>query len=56
MARYDLSDAEWRVIEPLLPQKSRGVATRFDRHDANYLASVKLAALRIWMRFNEPVT
>ncbi len=54
MARYDLSDAEWRVIEPLLPQKSRGVA-RVDRHDANYLASVKLASLRIWMRFNGPV-
>ncbi len=23
MARYDLSDAEWRVIEPLLPQNPR---------------------------------
>jgi transposase len=34
----------------------RAVATRFDRHDANYLASVKLAAIRIWMRFNESVT
>ena len=33
----------------------RAVATRFCRHDANYLASVKLAALRIWMRFNESV-
>ena len=34
----------------------RAIATRFDRHDANFLASVKLAALRIWMRFNESVT
>lgn len=34
----------------------RAIATRFCRHDANYLASVKLAALRIWMRFNESVT
>ena len=34
----------------------RVVATRFDKHDANYLASIKLAALRIWMRFNESVT
>ena len=34
----------------------RAVATRFDKHDANFLASVKLAALRIWMRFNESVT
>lgn len=34
----------------------RAVATRFDKHDANFLASVKLAAIRIWMRFNESVT
>ena len=30
---------------------ARAVATRYDKHDANYLASVKLAAARIWMRF-----
>ena len=29
----------------------RAVATRFEKHDANYLALVKLAASRIWMRF-----
>jgi transposase len=29
----------------------RAVATRFEKHDANYLALVKLAALQIWMRF-----
>ena len=34
----------------------RAVATRYDKHDANFLASVKLAAVRIWMRFNESVT
>ncbi len=34
----------------------RAVATRFCRHDANYLASVQLAALRIWLRHNESVT
>jgi transposase len=33
----------------------RAIATRFDRHDANFMASVKLAAIRIWMRFNESV-
>jgi transposase len=33
----------------------RAVATRFEKHDANYLALVKLAAARIWMRFNESV-
>jgi transposase len=30
---------------------SRAVATRFEKHDANYLALLKLAAARIWMRF-----
>jgi transposase len=30
---------------------SRAVATRFEKHDANYLAVVKLVAARIWMRF-----
>jgi transposase len=34
----------------------RAVATRFEKHDANYLAVLKLAAARIWMRFNESVT
>jgi transposase len=29
----------------------RAVATRFEKLDANYLALVKLAAARIWMRF-----
>ena len=31
----------------------RAVATRYDKRDDNYLASVKLASLRIWLRFNE---
>ena len=34
----------------------RAFATRFEKHDANYLAVIKLAAARIWMRFNESVT
>jgi transposase len=29
----------------------RAIATRFEKHDANYLALVKLAAARLWMRF-----
>jgi transposase len=33
----------------------RAVATRYDKRDDNYLASVKLASLRIWLRFNESV-
>ena len=28
----------------------RAIATRFEKHDANYLALVKLTASRIWMR------
>ncbi len=35
MARYDLSEAEWRLIEPLLPNKSRGVARVDDRRVIN---------------------
>ena len=29
----------------------RAVATRFEKHDANYLAILQLAAVRIWIRF-----
>ena len=28
----------------------RAVATRFEKHDVNYIALVKLAAIRIWFR------
>ena len=31
----------------------RAVATRYDKTPENYLASVKLASVRIWMRVNE---
>ena len=34
----------------------RAVATRYDKRDDNYLASVKLASLRIWLRFKESLT
>ncbi len=34
----------------------RAIATRYDKRDDNYLASVKLASVRIWLRFNESVT
>jgi len=33
----------------------RAVATRYDKRDGNCLASIKLASLRIWLRFNELV-
>lgn len=88
--RYELTDHEWSIIEPLLPNKPRGVprvddrrvlngilwrfafsvwvyrqrnlverffnkikhfrgiATRYDKDPRNFLAAVKLVALRIW--------
>jgi len=33
----------------------RAVATRYDKRDDNFLASVQLASIRIWIRFNESV-
>lgn len=35
MARFDLTDFEWSVIEPLLPNKSRGVPRVDDRRVLN---------------------
>jgi transposase len=34
----------------------RAVATRYDKRDDNFLASVQLASIRIWWRNNESVT
>lgn len=34
----------------------RAIATRYEKHAANYLALVKLAAIRIWMRAYESVS
>ena len=34
----------------------RRIATRFEKHAANYLAMIKLAAIRIWLRVNESMT
>ena len=34
----------------------RAVATRYDKRDDNYLASVQLASIRIWLRSKESVT
>ena len=35
MGRYDLGDSEWSVIEPLLPNKPRGVPGRDDQRTLN---------------------
>jgi transposase len=34
----------------------RAVATRYDKRADNFLAGVKLASIRIWMRFSESMT
>ncbi len=63
MRRHELSDEEWAIIAPLLPNNTRqrnlverffnrikqmrGLATRYDRRADNYLAALKLAATRI---------
>jgi transposase len=33
----------------------RAIATRYDKRDDNFLASVQLASVRIWLRSNESV-
>lgn len=35
MARFDLSDQEWAIISPLLPNKPRGVPRQDDRRVLN---------------------
>ena len=34
----------------------RAIATRYEKHDANFLALVKLASVRIWLRAYESVS
>ena len=34
----------------------RAVATRYEKHASNYLALIKLAAIRIWLRAYESVS
>ncbi|ESW78453.1 transposase [Mesorhizobium sp. LSJC280B00] len=45
MSRYDLPDFEWRVIEPLLPNKPPGVPRVDDRRVLNDIFS-----RRLWLR------
>jgi transposase len=40
MARFDLSDREWGLIRPLLPNKPRGVPRVDDRRTLNGIFSV----------------
>ena len=34
----------------------RGIATRYDKNPENFLAAIKLASVRIWIRSYEPAT
>jgi transposase len=34
----------------------RRVATRYEKHASNFLAMIKLAAVRLWLRHNESMT
>ena len=46
------------LIERFLNKRKhcRAVATRYDKRDDNFLASVQLASITIWSRHNEPET
>ncbi len=46
MSRYDLTDFEWRVIEPLLPNKPKGVPRVDDRQVLNGIFFSKLKHFR----------
>ena len=53
MARFDLSDVEWGLIQPLLPNKPRGVARVNDRRSeinfpgATYESSLLYLVIRL---------
>ena len=46
----------WTNLAPpgAITQTCRRVAPQYDKLAANYLASIKLASIRIWLRVNEP--
>jgi hypothetical protein len=50
--RYELNDYEWTAIKPMPQNQPHGVRRVNDRRvlSANYLAFIKLASIRIWLR------
>ena len=46
---YKLRNAVERFFSKI--KHYRAIATRYEKHPENYLALIKLAAVRIWMRF-----
>ncbi len=53
-ALYRKRNAVERFFNKL--KQFRAIATRYDKRDDNFLASVQLAAIRIWIRANESVS
>jgi len=58
MSRYDLTDFEWRVIQPMLPSKPRGVPRVDDRRVLNgirrdYPALTVFEQAPDWLRAEE---
>ncbi len=51
MARFDLTDFEWSVIAPLLPNKVRGVARADDRRVLNGI----FLAVAHWCAYSDEV-
>ena len=51
IASYRVSNLVERFFNKI--EQCRRVATRYDKLAANYLAFVKLASIRIWLRANE---
>jgi hypothetical protein len=47
-ARADLTDAQWAVLEPLLPKGKR--PGRPPKWSKRYEATVHVAAINIWLR------
>ena len=51
LTHFPANASQFRVRLHSRAKHFRAVATLFEKHDANYLALVKLAAIKIWMRF-----
>ena len=61
LRRYEPSDFEWSVIEPLLPNKPRGVPwvdipERYGRSATCYNRFVRWAKIGVWDRIFEAVS
>ncbi len=51
-ALYRLRNAVERFFSKI--KHYRAIATRYEKHPENYMALIKLAATRIWMKFMSP--